>query len=254
MIPVLIPAREKGVCEITYRVAICDDDGESVRTLTEQVSEILKSKGVCFEISAFSSGEELLAYIDGEAASFHLYLLDIFMKEINGVDTARAIRRTSESAAIIFTTASERYVFSGYEVQALQYLMKPVSLQALSAALTVDLKRLYENRYFVFKTGGMTQKVLYDDVEYLESTLKSVKLVAKQGAYEIYDQISSVENVLPRVSFCRCHRGFIINFRQVSKMNARFITTVSGNEIPIGKTYAAAVSSAFLNFIGGAGE
>ena len=244
---------EKAVCEITYRVAICDDDGEFARTLTEQVSEILESKGVRFEISAFSSGEELLACIGGGSASFNLYLLDIFMKEINGMDTAKAIRRTSESAAIIFTTASKRYVFSGYEVQALQYLLKPVGLQALSAALTVDLKRLYENRYFVFKSGGMTQKVLYDDIEYLESTLKSVKLVAKQGSYEIYDQISNLENVLPRLSFCRCHRGFIINFRHVSSMNARVITTISGEEIPIGKTYTA-VSRAFLNFIGGAGE
>lgn len=222
--------------------------------LTGQVSEILKEKGVNFEIAAFFSGEELLTHIGEETAAFDLFLLDVFMKEVSGVDTAKAIRRTNDSAAIIFTTASERYVFSGYEVQALQYLLKPIDRQALTAALAVDLKRRYENRYFVFKSGGMTQKVLYSDIEYLESAVNSVKLVTKQGAYKIYDQISNIESLLPQQSFCRCHRGFIVNLRKVSKMNAQSFTTDQGTVIPIGKTYAEATGDAFLNFIGGSDE
>ena len=243
-----------GCIFILYKIAICDDEEDFAAALREQVAEILHSSGVAFDIAAFPSGETLLSHISEKSAAFDLFLLDIFMKEINGVDTAKAIRLTNDSAAIIFTTASEQYVFSGYEVQALQYLLKPINRQALSAALTVDLKRRYENRYFVFKSGGMTQKVPYDEIEYLESTLKSVKLVAKQGVYEIYDQISNIESILPKLSFCRCHRGFIINFRQVSKMNAQFLTTVGGTVIPIGKTYVGATSRAFLNYIGGSEE
>lgn len=242
------------MCNIIYRIAICDDDESFVRLLTEQVSEILKDRGVAFDIAAFPSGEALLSHIDEKSAAFDLFLLDIFMKEISGVDTAKAIRLTHGSAAIIFTTSSEQYVFSGYEVQALQYLLKPINRQALSAALTVDLKRRYENRYFVFKAGGGTQKVPFDEIEYLESTLKSVKLVAKHGTYEIYDQISNLEQVLPKLGFCRCHRGFIVNFRQAAKMTAQSITTVQGTLIPIGKTYSGSTSRAFLNYIGGSDE
>lgn len=214
----------------------------------------MKNSGVDFDIADFPSGEALLSHISEKSVCFDMFFLDIFMKEINGVDTAKVIRLTNDSAAIIFTTASEQYVFSGYEVQALQYLLKPINRQALSAALMVDLKRRYENRYFVFKSGGMTQKAPYDDMEYLESTLKSVKLVTKQGVYEIYDQISNIESSLPKLSFCRCHRGFIVNFKQVSKMNAQSLTTVRGTVIPIGKTYAKAVNRAFLNYIGSSDE
>ena len=148
----------------------------------------------------------------------------------------------NDSTAIIFTTASGQYVFAGYEVQALQYLLKPINWQALEATLRVDLKRRFGNRYFVCKSGGMTQKVPYDDIEYLESSLKSVKLVVKQGIYEIYAKISDIEESLPKLSFCRCHRGFIINFKQVVKMNAQFLTTVGGTVIPIGKTYVGATT------------
>lgn len=245
----LTAAEESEVCSIVYRIAICDDEEDFISLLRAQVSEILKDKGVDFDIAAFPSGEALLSHISEKSAAFDLFLLDIFMRKINGVDTAKAIRCANDSAAIIFTTASDRYVFSGYEVQALQYLLKPINRQALAAALAVDLKRRYENRYFVFKSSGMTQKVSYDDIEYLESTVNSVKLVAKQGTYKIYEQISELENVLPKLSFCRCHRGFIVNFRHVSKMNAQSFITEQGTVIPIGKTYAETVGDAFLSYI-----
>ncbi len=250
----MVPAADEGGGHILYRIAICDDEEDFVRLLGAQVSEILRERGVDFEITAFPSGEALLSYLSEKAAAFDLFLLDIIMKEVSGVDTAKAIRLTNDSAAIIFTTSSNQYVFSGYEVQALQYLLKPVNRQALSSALTVDLKRRYENRYFVFKAGGGTQKVPYDEIEYLESTMKSVKLAAKHGTYEIYDQISNLDNTLPKLSFCRCHRGFIINLRQVAKITAQSITTVQGTFIPIGKTYSASTSRAFLNYIGGNDE
>lgn len=239
---------------MVYRIAICDDEEDFVQLIEKQVSEIMKDRGVNYDIATFPSGEALLNHICENSTEFDLFLLDIFMKEINGVETAKAIRLTNDSASIIFTTVSGQHVFSGYEVQALQYLLKPINWQALSTALTIDLKRRFENRYFVFKSGGMTQKVPYDDIEYLESMLKSVKLVSRQGVYEIYNKISNIEAILPKLSFCRCHRGFVVNFRQVSKINAQFITTIRGTVIPIGKTYSRATSRAFLNYIGGSDE
>lgn len=196
----------------------------------------------------------LLSYIKGGKNSFDLLLLDIFMKKVNGIDVAKSIRLTNDSAGIIFITSSEQYVFSGYEVQALQYLLKPINSKALSSAIMFDLKRRYENKYFVFKTKGVTQKVSFDDIEYMESTLKSTKMVTKQGVYEIYEKISNIEDILPKLNFCRCHRGFIINFRQVSKISTQSITTLSGTLIPIGKTYAKTTNHAFLNYIGEANE
>lgn len=239
---------------IIYRIAICDDEEDFVSSLKYFLCEILKDKGIDFCIETFYSGEMLLSHIKEEAGTFDLFLLDIFMKETNGIDTAKDIRLTNDSAGIIFITSSEQYVFSGYEVQALQYLLKPIDSKALSSAIMFDLKRRYENKYFVFKTRGITQKVLYDDIEYLESTLKSIKIATKQGIYEMYEKISNIENILPKLNFCRCHRGFIINFKQVSKISAQSIVTISGTLIPIGKTYAKDTNRAFLNYVGEANE
>ncbi|MEN6327241.1 MAG: LytTR family DNA-binding domain-containing protein [Syntrophomonas sp.] len=233
-----------------YKIAICDDEEDFVASLREQVAGVLQNSGLAFKITAFSSGESLLSRINDESASFDMIFLDIFMQDLNGVDTAKAIRQHSDSTAIIFTTSSDQYVFSGYEVHALQYLVKPIDQQLLYTALMYDLKRRMQDRNFVFKSGGMTHQVPFEEIVYLESTLKSVKLVAQSGDYEIYTRISDLEALLPRVSFCRCHRGFIINFKQVGKMNAQSLTTLQGTVIPIGKTYAKAVNRAFLNYIG----
>ncbi len=237
-----------------YKIAICDDDQDFVQKLHIQVSQMLKSRGITYEIDVFSSGEALLDALSKPETVYDLYFLDIYMNELNGIDTAKAIRSDKDSAAIIFTTSSERHVFSGYEVQALQYLLKPVNEQALATALTIDLKRRYKNRYLVFKSAGMTQKVPYEEIEYIESMLKSVRLVTVNGSYESGGLISGMESMLPKLSFFRCHRGFIVNFRHVSRLNAQSIITTSGTHIPIGKTYAHATNRAFLNYIGGYGE
>lgn len=239
---------------IVYKIAICDDDDAFAQSLRDMVAKLLTARDIAYDISLFSSGEMLLDVIGKTDAAFALYFLDIYMAALNGIDTAKAIRRADDSAAIIFTTSSERHVFSGYEVQALQYLLKPIDEQALAAALTVDLKKRFGNRYFVFKSGGMTQKILYDDIEYIESMLKSVRLISSQGIYELYGLISGIENMLPRVCFFRCHRGFIVNFKHVSRLNGHTIVTAQGTQIPISKTYAKATNRAFLNYIGGRDE
>ena len=84
----LIPAVEGGVYSVVYRIAICDDEEDFIRLLAAQVSELLDEKGVEYDIVTFHSGELLLKHLTENSAGFDLFFLDVFMKEINGVDTA----------------------------------------------------------------------------------------------------------------------------------------------------------------------
>lgn len=239
------------MCAILYKIAICDDDEDFARRLEKEVVHILQERNIAFAIHLFSSGEMLVEDLNKNNEGYDVYFLDIYMKEMNGLDTARAIRRTSHNAAIIMTTSSEKHVFFGYEVQALQYLIKPIDIKTLTSALTVDLKRRYENRFLVFKSAGIIKKVPYDEIQYFESMVKTVRIVSTNGTLEFLGLISDLENTLPKLSFFRCHRGFIINFKYISQISANTIVTSNGAHIPIGKTYARAVSRAFLDFISG---
>lgn len=238
----------------TYNIAICDDDQAFVFSLREQICRILENSDTDYNITEFFSAETLLQYVQANTDYIDLIFLDIFMQSINGVDAARIIRQNNDAVAIIFISSSDQHVFSGYEVQALQYLLKPVNFESLSKALLHDLKKRFAGHSLVFKASGMTCQVPFENIEYIESMLKSVKLVEKNGVHEIYIKISDLENSLPRESFCRCHRSFIVNFKHVAGMNAQSLTIVSGASIPIGKTYTKTVNRAFLNYIGGNAE
>ena len=232
-----------------YEIAICDDDQEAIFSLEHQIAAILSDLGIQYHIVTFSSGEDLLQYMNENSTDFAMIFLDIVMKEKNGIDTAKAIRRINDKTGIIFTTFSDQYVFTGYEVHALQYLLKPINPTMLAEALSFDMKRRLVNQYFVFRSSAVTHKVPYDDIEYFESALKLVKVVTKQGDYHFYAQLSNIETSLPKPFYCRCHRAFIVNLKKVAAINSYSITTASGHTIPIGKLYAKPVSQAFLRYM-----
>lgn len=234
-----------------YRVAICDDDQNAIHVLAEHITVILQNLSIEHEIISFVAGEDLLYHMDNAAAPFDIAFLDIITERLNGIETAKAIRRMSDTTAIIFTTVSDQFVLSGYAVQALQYLLKPVDPSLLAAALMYDVKKRLGDQYFVFKVNAVTQRVRYDDIVYLESMLKMLKLVSTQGTHNFYALLSDVENNLP-ASFFRCHRGFIVNFRQVAAINSQSITTFTGHVVPIGRTYAKETNRAFLRYMAGA--
>ena len=233
-----------------YSIAICDDDQTAATVLADQVTAILRLHQIEHEIITFAAGEDLLYHMGNAAVAFDMAFLDIITERLNGIETAKAIRRTNDTTAIIFTTVSDQFVLSGYAVQALQYLLKPVDPSLLAAALMYDVKKRLGDQYFVFKVNAVTQRVRYDDIVYLESMLKMLKLVTMQSTHNFYALLSEVENSLP-ASFFRCHRGFIVNFRQVAAINNQTITTFTGHVVPIGRTYAKETNRAFLRYMAG---
>ena len=233
-----------------YSVAICDDDPVAVTTLADQVTAILRLHQIEHEIITFAAGEDLLYHMDHAAAPFDMAFLDIITERLNGIETAKAIRRMNDTTAIIFTTVSDQFVLSGYAVQALQYLLKPVDPSLLTDALLYDVKKRLGDQYFVFKVNTWTQRVRFDDIVYLESMMKTLKLVTTQGTHHFHALLSDVEDSLP-ASFFRCHRGFIVNFRQIAAISAHTITTFTGHEIPIGRTYTKETNRAFLRYMAG---
>lgn len=234
-----------------YRIVICDDDSDFRETLQRRVSARLKDRGIDFSIVLFSSGEELLREFEQMEQLPHLVFLDIMMGEINGIDTARQIREKDGQISIVFITSSDQYVFLGYEVQALQYLMKPIQDDQLSEILEFDLRRRFEKKYLTFRIKLTTYHIAHDEILYLESERKATKLFVKNRSevYRIPMRISELENALLKATFCRCHRGFIVNLSQVTELNAKFLLLDHSIEIPIGKLYAASTRHSFLQYI-----
>ena len=109
-------------------IATCEDEKEIQDTIEDYLNNILKNTNIEYEIQKYNSGESLL---ESNLKDIDILLLDIQMDQINGMDTARKIRKVDNNMEIIFITSLIDYVQEGYEVRAYRYLLKPIELEEL---------------------------------------------------------------------------------------------------------------------------
>ncbi|MCH5194345.1 MAG: response regulator transcription factor [Oscillospiraceae bacterium] len=214
------------------KIAVCDDDSAAREHIILLINEQLQGA----EIVSFSSGEEMLDSQD----RFDIYFLDVEMKTLSGMDTAKRIRqsqeeRSSPKSIIIFITGYERYMQDAFDVSAFHYLLKPVSEEkfrsvferALTEAKTSS-ERL--ERYILIKNSGVQQKVYIRDIYYIESANKKVIIHTQNGTLEIYGKMDELEKMTGS-GFYRCHRCYLVNMEMITSYNIDTIRVASGDKL-----------------------
>jgi two-component system response regulator LytT len=233
-----------------YRIAACDDNAEQLDQLCMMISHALHAQGKEYDIARFSSGESVAESIVGDKRRFDILFLDIIMDEMNGVQTARKIREADGDISIVFITGSPDFVFEGYDVQALHYILKPVDAEKLANVLLYDWNCRYEKNHMDVKVNDAVVRIPFDDIVYMESRGRKVLITTKNGEYETYGALSQFGSLLPSGRFISCHKSFWVNLNYVSRISKVSFTTVYGQSIPISKACYSESKRAFINFIG----
>ena len=148
------------------QIGICDDARESRFQL-----RALEGRSAPARLLEFSSGDALLGWMDRHAGELDLVFLDIEMEGTNGMDTARALREADQSLQLVFVTGYSDYVFDGYEVGALGYLLKPAGAEELERVLTRALTALQrqEEELFFCRSGEVFYRIRRDAILYFRS-------------------------------------------------------------------------------------
>ena len=182
------------------KIAIVEDEAALANELKQQLQRLAE-----YEIIQYESGEQFL--FDCAFSSFDLVFMDIQMKQMNGLETAKALRQSDPHVAIVFLTNDPGFVFEGYEVDAIRYWLKPIDprkLQQLLTTLTID------QPYLLWNQNGELLKLYEADIYYLESDGHYVLCHHKQG---VYRRKSSFKEECERLSaaFLFCHRSYFVN-------------------------------------------
>ena len=147
-----------------YRIAICDDEQTQIEYITSIVTSWSNHKGHSCEIRTFASAEAFLFEYEEDKA-YDILLLDVEMKNMNGIELAKRIRKDNNRAEIIFITSHFEFVGEGYEVDALHYLIKPISVEKLTQVLTKAAEKLsVEPPSVVISCEGETVKLYESDI------------------------------------------------------------------------------------------
>ncbi|MBQ8861779.1 MAG: response regulator transcription factor, partial [Clostridia bacterium] len=209
------------------KIAICDDEQNQIEYITSLVSSWSVQNGHYSEIHTFMSAEEFLFEYDDDK-SYDILLLDVEMESISGIELAKRIRKDSNRAEIVFITSHFEFVGEGYEVDALHYLIKPISADKLSQVLTKAAEKLsVEPPSVVITCDGETIKLYEYDILYVESLLHYIVIYTRDKEYKIKESISAFEAKLSD-DFYRIHRSYIASLKH--------ITRISRTSIHIGKT------------------
>jgi DNA-binding LytR/AlgR family response regulator len=178
-----------------------------------------------------------------EAQKIDLLLLDIKMPDISGIDFFRSLSNKPE---VIFTTAYSQFALDGFELKAMDYLLKPISFEKFLAACNrvkeyIELKNSKPARdkdYFFINAAHKLHKIFYDDILYLEGLKDYTKihLASASSPLIILHSLKYFEYLLEQTEFIRIHRSYIISIRKVVTISRKAVTMQSG-ELPVSDNY-----------------
>lgn len=209
-------------------IAICDDNQENRLSLRWLLESILENRKMEHTIYEFSSGETLLPWIEKHHNEIDLLFLDIEMDKLNGMETARKLRADNDTLQIVFVTGFSDYVFDGYGVDALGYLLKPAKREQLEDILSRTLARRCKDaeRTYSCHNGDTWYRIPYKEILYFESDRRKVNCITSNRRYEFYGKLNEVTQELSGSDFVRIHQRYLVR--------ADAIQQIYGNEVQVG--------------------
>lgn len=216
------------------KLAICDDTADDRALIEKHLIEYAAKTESEFGLSFFESGESLLTAL--KKTSFKVIFLDIYMLALNGIETAREIRKFDKEVQIIFITTSPDHAVSSYDVRALHYLMKPVSYAKLERILNLcRLETVKASKELEVLTGKINTTVKLTDIVYVEMFKKLLTIHTTYGTLESRTSLENFELLLGGTPFLRCHRSFVVNMDFISEAVGEAFMLTTGENVPISR-------------------
>ena len=225
-------------------IAVCDDETGEAEALRDHAAAWGQESGRTCKIDTFPSAEALwFAY---EGGRYDILLLDVEMGGISGLELARRLRASGSRAEIGFITSHFEFFGEGYEVDALHYMVKPVTREKLFQVLEKAAGRLAaEPPSVIISCAGETVKLYERDILYVESFRHDIVIHTRGEEYRLKENISSFEERLS-AAFYRVHRSYLVSLRAVVRINRSGVTLEDGTEIPLARGKYDDVNRAFI--------
>ena len=199
------------------KIAIVEDEHAYAMQLQEYLHQYEKENGEVFEISFFSNGDEI---VNKYNPVYDIILMDVEMKFMDGMSAAEEIRKVDTEVVIMFITNMPQYAIRGYAVDALDYVLKPVSYFAFSQRLNRAISRMKkrETKMITISIKGGTVRLNITNVTYIESQGHTLIFHTVNGIYETSGTMKELEKELSELNFYRGNKGYLINLAHVESV------------------------------------
>ena len=234
-------------------IAICDDDATERARTRALLDDFLSQRDFAARVREFAAAKELLFNLDG-GEPYDLYLLDVVMPGMNGIELGVKIRDYDEAGVIIYLTTSEDFAIDSYEARAFWYLVKPIKTDklfpVLDKALAVLQKRLEEG--VNVKTRDGVVRVDFDEIVFVEPRDRTVRFVCKSVETDsVTDTASFREKISPLLSdgrFYLCGASLVLNLQHVKTVDKSGVIFDTGMRLEIPRRAASELRGAWQRY------
>ena len=231
------------------RIAIVEDEPTERDRIKVYLEEIAQEDQTQFDIEQYSSG---MAFVMRGMEDYDLVLMDIDMPNLNGIETAKALRKVDQSATLIFVTNMAQYAISGYEVNAVDFILKPVNRYSFAIKIKRAISRTAKknDNAIQIKMDGTIFLVHMYQIMYLEVDGHYVIFHTTQGDYKEYTTLKLAQKRINSSHFVQCNQSFLINMKYIESVSRESVT-VGGTVIYISRKMKTEFMNAVLDFLGG---
>lgn len=232
-----------------YHIAIVEDEMEFAVQLQEFLEQYKKEHDLQLKISVFGDGAEILKDYQ---PLYDIILLDIEMPQVNGMDAAEQIRGMDPGVVLMFITNMASYAIRGYEVGALDFVMKPVTYYTFSMKFARALKRVRqkERQQILLTLSDGVKKFGIHQIYYVEVQNRLLHYHTDEGEFVVRGTMQSAEQMLAPYSFVKCNHWYMVNLMHVSQVRKNMVT-VGGTELEISRRNRSAFLKALTEYVGG---
>ena len=234
------------------KICICDDrigDLECISGLVEQFAAANPEYAI--KTKTFQSVYDLLDYIESDC-SFDIFILDILLPHINGIDLAKKIRQRKEPCEIIFVTISKEYGVDAFGVNASNYIVKPIEKESFDRILkeTIEKLKLHDRKPLIIKVKGGMRKITAMEIVSIESYNRKRVITLLHEQLETGTTLADLFELLKEDDrFFMPHRAYIVNLEHISGIMSDEILMKDGQKIPVSRNCRKALKDAYLKFL-----
>lgn len=229
------------------RLVLCDDNSADLEALRKLANDYIKQREFCGETVCFSSPEELLRYSEGIGENtVAVYILDVIMPELDGINLGRKLRERDKNSAVIYISSSREYSLDAFSVHAFSYLIKPYSKEKLFSELDECLSQIeLEPQKLSIKIADSTMLLTISDiiaVEYFNHRLifhlinnKKIESAYRRQPFDV-----QTRELMQTGAFLKISASYLINISNVQGVKADEFIMCDGSQYKITRKYAAA--------------
>lgn len=233
-----------------FRIAVVEDQEETRDRMQQFIRQYAAEQGIEAEVTAFSDGAQLVQEYRG---GYDIVFLDVEMPELDGFSTAERIRAVDQETVLVFVTNMAQYAIRGYAVDAMDYVLKPVTYEQLCIRLSRAIQRVQRRRggqIVLQLAGGGMQVLNTGEIYYLETRSRMLYYHTAKGEFAVRASLANAEKQLAEYHFARCNQCYLVNLEFVKAVDGDFVQ-VGEDRLEISRRQKAAFLTAVASYLGG---